>query len=375
MYKEIQVSDIMSKNVITIDADEDISAAISVMKKHNIHELPVMKNGRIHGLVTMDSLFKRKNLPLYTKVSNISLVPPTVNERDTFYAVARKLIETGFRGIPVVNDKGSVAGVVSRSDLIKIVPKIKEICRIPISDVYTPSPTVLKDTDSIRMALNFMKVFDEHSMPVVDKKGRLIGVVGLKDILDYYHRDRKGGMDIASDKKQIDVTLKSVMMTDPVTVDEGKTIDFAVSLMLTNNITTLFIVDGNEVPTGVISQYDIISMMTEVSKSGENVNVVITGEVDSEFYGDMNDIIQKSIKRIGKIVTPRLLSIHVNRYNSNDNTIYDVHTKMSVVKKAYFGGYKHWNVFKALDITLRDVEHQIKKEKDIMVSNKKRGLK
>ena len=48
----------MSKNVITIDADDSMQHAIKLLKEHKINLLPVMKKGKLAGVITDRDLKK-----------------------------------------------------------------------------------------------------------------------------------------------------------------------------------------------------------------------------------------------------------------------------------------------------------------------------
>jgi len=51
-----KVSDIMSKNVITIDEEDSIDDAASLMSRYKIKRLPVLENGRLVGIITATDL-------------------------------------------------------------------------------------------------------------------------------------------------------------------------------------------------------------------------------------------------------------------------------------------------------------------------------
>ncbi|MBU3914315.1 CBS domain-containing protein, partial [bacterium] len=46
----------MTRNVVTIDADESMSAAANIMKEYKIKSLPVMSKGRLVGIVSNGDL-------------------------------------------------------------------------------------------------------------------------------------------------------------------------------------------------------------------------------------------------------------------------------------------------------------------------------
>lgn len=50
------IQDVMSRDVITIQADEDISKAVEIMVKHKIKRLPVLMNEKLVGIITVSDI-------------------------------------------------------------------------------------------------------------------------------------------------------------------------------------------------------------------------------------------------------------------------------------------------------------------------------
>ena len=50
--KNVRVSDIMSKSLVTIDPDTDLMEAAKVMAHHKIRRLPVVRTGILYGILT-----------------------------------------------------------------------------------------------------------------------------------------------------------------------------------------------------------------------------------------------------------------------------------------------------------------------------------
>ncbi len=83
----------------------------------------------------------------------------------------------------VVNEKGVLTGIVTDGDLRRILNKYQEPLILPIEEVMTRNPrTIGKE----RLAAEAMRVMEEKHitvLPVVDSKGRPIGIVHLHDII------------------------------------------------------------------------------------------------------------------------------------------------------------------------------------------------
>lgn len=51
---QVKVKDIMTSNLVKIDADDNVEYAVSVMLKNKIRRLPVVSKGRFVGIITTD---------------------------------------------------------------------------------------------------------------------------------------------------------------------------------------------------------------------------------------------------------------------------------------------------------------------------------
>lgn len=58
LLSELKVKDIMSKGVITVSPDDTVEFAAVKMLEHHITGLPVMLDGRLVGIMTMNDVFK-----------------------------------------------------------------------------------------------------------------------------------------------------------------------------------------------------------------------------------------------------------------------------------------------------------------------------
>jgi len=125
----------MSKNVVSIDVNDSMRNAMRLLKKHGIRMLPVMKKGKLVGIVTDRDLKKasasdatslegHELLYLLEKIEvkdimtkDPIIVPPDYTAEET----AQVLLENKISGAPVVDDNGQVAGVITQTDLFRVL--------------------------------------------------------------------------------------------------------------------------------------------------------------------------------------------------------------------------------------------------------------
>jgi acetoin utilization protein AcuB len=125
----------MSKNVVSIDEDDSMQRATKLMKEKNIRMLPVLKKGKLVGVVT-DRDLKRASASdattldvhelLYLiskiKVKDIMTKDPIMVMPDfTVEETAEVLLDNKISGVPVVNQKGDLVGTITQTDVFRVL--------------------------------------------------------------------------------------------------------------------------------------------------------------------------------------------------------------------------------------------------------------
>jgi len=364
--EEITANDIMSKKPITTEQHVELSEVLGHMRKNNIHEIPVVSGRKLLGLVSYETLMKRRNIPLTTKVEKIMTVPPRIMLDEQLAEIAEALLASGHRALPVTfGDK--LMGIVSRTDIIKVMKNLEELKGLKVGKIMTPNPKCIYENDSIMEARNLMKSLDERSIPVVDDNGRLRGVVGIKNLVDSFTKakdDQKSRVMRRLKSKEMDIRVKSIMRRPPIFLGLDSDLSDAINLMVKHDISSVVIADERK-PIGILTQVDLIELLASF-KDSPQLYVQITGlEEDSEFYDVMYSLIQKNMKRIVKIVRPRILNLHVVQYHHEGlRSKYTLRARMRTAKKMYYANAFEWDLLKALDEVMKQLEKTVKKEKE-----------
>jgi IMP dehydrogenase len=102
-------------------------------------------------------------------------------------------------GVPVV-DKGKIIGIVSRRDIRTISSKRGDE---KITAIMTRKPITADETITSEKALEIMYTNKVERLPVVDKKGKLVGIITMQDILEKRQypiatRDSRGNLRVAA---------------------------------------------------------------------------------------------------------------------------------------------------------------------------------
>lgn len=152
----MQVKEIMNRDVITVSLEDSVEECARIMIERNISGLPVMDpEGRLAGIVTEGDLIRRAAhfeepgfLPLlggliYLDDPNkflgelrramavhvgrlMSREVFTVKPEDSLEKAATLLLRRQVKRLPVVDEEGRLAGILSRRDLVRALYPVEE---------------------------------------------------------------------------------------------------------------------------------------------------------------------------------------------------------------------------------------------------------
>lgn len=133
MKKRVPVSEIMTKNVVSVAEQAPLREVLSLMNHNKFRHVPVMQGQQLSGIVsrtdlnrlTFSSLFRDQESAdeAVLDMLNLSQVmtnkPRTVKPEDSIREVAEILAKEEFHALPVVDDQGKLSGIVTTTDVIQ----------------------------------------------------------------------------------------------------------------------------------------------------------------------------------------------------------------------------------------------------------------
>ena len=138
----MKISEIMTKDVISLSVDDTAQHAAELMKEHNIGSIPVNTEERVVGIVTDRDIIMRcvaegKDIKMQ-KVRDIMTSNPVVgNQNINVEDAARIMSERQIRRLPIV-ENNQLVGMVSLGDLA-VEPKLQVEAAEALSEISIPS--------------------------------------------------------------------------------------------------------------------------------------------------------------------------------------------------------------------------------------------
>ncbi len=124
----LRVGNLMSTEPVVVEEDAGVSEAELLLRSYRISGLPVVANGVLTGVISQTDLLNARSSELIgenwprVRVRHLMTRPPvTVHLGATIEHAARLMLERHIHRLVVVDDGGSPIGVVTTSDLLRVV--------------------------------------------------------------------------------------------------------------------------------------------------------------------------------------------------------------------------------------------------------------
>jgi acetoin utilization protein AcuB len=133
----------MTRDPITVDPDASMMDAEQLMKENSIRCLPVMKGGKLVGILTdhdikASSASKATTLDMHellyllakVKVKEIMTKDPIIiRDDDTVEEAAVVMLRHKISRLPVLSEKNELAGIITDTDIFKVLVSLTGVYR------------------------------------------------------------------------------------------------------------------------------------------------------------------------------------------------------------------------------------------------------
>ena len=264
----MQIKNLMSEEIITIDKDQNLSDALKLLRKHNVSRLPVTNNKELVGIISERDIADKLGSSKYESMPASRLHISSVMVKDVFTVpqtmqldeVASLMLEKGIGSVPVMDDEKMV-GIVSKADFVTLAVGIA-FDKITVKEIMKKDLTVVSPTERLVHARRLMIEAHVGRLPVVDED-RLVGMVTSKDLMRAFIDFRKKVPEKYQKSQIKEVLVEDIMSSNPTFTSKDATISEVAKIMMETGYNGLPVVEGDEV-VGIITQTDILRLIEKL---------------------------------------------------------------------------------------------------------------
>ncbi len=119
-------------------------------------------------------------------LQKIAHVPPPAVKTDATVMDAVELMAEAGVGAVAVMEKDQLRGIFTERDvMLRVVLKNRNAARTHVSEVMTSPPQTVTDDLPMEEALNFLLEKHIRHLPIVDREGRLLAMLSLRNLLEH----------------------------------------------------------------------------------------------------------------------------------------------------------------------------------------------
>lgn len=217
-YEASTAHSIMTTDLVTLLETDSITTAIDVLNVHQFKRLPVIDNNRqligmltrsdiLREIVALDILSIGEASPWQITLEGIALEPAhSVAKDEPIDHIIRLMLEANAKRV-IVLDKAKIVGIVTESDLLRatVIDERNQLINAlhgglslndvtltqAITDVMTSPVIVLNANTLAYVALKSLIDNQIKRLPVIDKDGQLLGMVGRAEIMNALFSHKK----------------------------------------------------------------------------------------------------------------------------------------------------------------------------------------
>ncbi|HPF17663.1 MAG TPA: CBS domain-containing protein, partial [Thermotogota bacterium] len=119
LFKDLLAKDIMIPNVISISSDRTMEQAKELMRLKKISGLPVLDDGKLVGLVSIEDIIKAlENREILQPVKkHMSKKLKVISPDATLPKIFEQFTRHGFGRFPVVDSDNKLLGIITKEDI------------------------------------------------------------------------------------------------------------------------------------------------------------------------------------------------------------------------------------------------------------------
>jgi CBS domain-containing protein len=108
----------------------------------------------------------------------------TAEPSESVQTIARRMNDRNVGTLVVIDDECRPTGIVTDRDLVvEVLARGRDSVQTTVGDVMTLGPRTVDENTPIEMALAAMRAGPYRRLPVVDRSGKLVGLVSVDDVL------------------------------------------------------------------------------------------------------------------------------------------------------------------------------------------------
>jgi CBS domain-containing protein len=259
------VEDVFSYGFLEVHEDDTLSSCLSHFKKEMPPVLAVLDGkGEYKGVISRKWIIRSSFDSSGTKIKTLMRPAPAVTLHDSLGKVAKLMIESEIRQLPVYSGE-KLLGFVTDEDVIHGTV-MERWGNTSVEEIMTKKPFVIEENESVGAILSLFKSEGISHVPIV-RDGKLVGIVSIFDIIRniFQPRQKQTRGELVGEKVPVLSMPAKGIMKPAVTVLPETKLREAAEQMHKFDISSLVVVSKGR-PVGILTKRDFLEPLAQMEK-------------------------------------------------------------------------------------------------------------
>ncbi len=377
MSSPILAREIYTKGVSAVNDNDTLSRCLEAFRTEMPPVLAVLDaKGKFSGVITRRWILRSRLDPASTKVKTLMRAPPRVTPDHGISKLAKLMIESGVRQLPVF-EKEKLLGFVTDENVIHAAVG-QDWGKSKVSSVMTRAPHTIDANRSVGAVLTLFREQGFSHVPVMDA-GKLVGIISIQDILEniFQPTQRQTTGDIIGEKVEtFAVPAKGIMKSPVITVDANANLRDAEKRMHDYNISCLA-VTSNDRLVGIITKQDFLEPISQLETVQPKLTIqfgVKDTAITPEQQGFMMDEFDAFSRKYQEAFQMGTLFVYMKSHgNASMRGTPLVHCRLQfrTVRGTFFSSGEGWGIESTFRVALVRLDRRLLRSKELLAYNPK----
>ena len=176
---EIKVRDVMVEDVAYVTVPGTREELMAICKSRYISGVPVVKDGKLVGIVTRQDVLKNPNEEQIALLMTRN--PFTIGPDASIAEASRLMLTKKIRRLPVV-EGDRLVGIISVADIVRVIADM-DITE-PIGDYIADETVAVWDETPLSVVGRIMELANVKAVPVLNTELELVGLMTDRDLIN-----------------------------------------------------------------------------------------------------------------------------------------------------------------------------------------------
>jgi len=371
----IPVGNVFSNSFSTVNENDPLSKCLKLFKREMPPVIAVLDGKQKYaGVISRRWVIRSRLDPTTTKVKSLMRPAPKVSKEFSLSRVAKLMIQSGVRQLPVF-EKNRLVGFVTDEHIIHgaVTQKWGSTA---LEKIMTKAPQVIEANRSVGAVLSLFREHGISHVPVIDE-GKLAGIISIQDIIEqvFQPRQRQTLGEIVGKKVPVlSIPAKGIMTKPVITVASDTSLREAAKKMHTHDVSCLVVLSKERL-AGIVTKLDFLEPISQLETVEPKLTVqfgVKSILINPDQQGFMMNEFEAFSRKYKDALKLGTLFVYMKTHGKNHKGVPLLHCRLQLrtVRGSFFSSSEGFGVESAFRVALDRLDKRLLRSKELSYNPK-----